>query len=72
MAMTQQQLQDALEPLLDQSDMSSLLLALGRVCNEKAEHIRINWQDKLTSAVWDRMATKLDKLAVDSTAETLS
>lgn len=70
--LTQQQTMDALEAILDQTDMSSLLLALGRVANEKGEHLRINWQDNITAKVWDRMATKLDKLATDSTTETLS
>lgn len=61
--MTQQQLITALEPMIDSATVSDVLLAIGRVCNEKAEHIRINWQDSITAAAWDRLATRCDKLA---------
>lgn len=53
----------ALEPLVDASTVGDVLLALGRVCNEKAEHLRCNWQDNITAAAWDRLATRLDKIA---------
>lgn len=61
--MTQQQIMDALEPLVDAADVSSVLLALGRVCNEKAEHLRINWQDNISANAWDRLAARIDRIA---------
>lgn len=70
--LTQAQLIASLEPLVDQSDLSAVLLALGRVCNEKAEHIRENWQDKITAGVWDRAAKAIDQVAVNNSVTTVS
>lgn len=70
--LTQAATMERLEELLDQSDLASLILALARVCNEKAEHLRCNWQDEITAKVWDRAARKLDKFSTDSSIEALS
>lgn len=70
---TQAQLIEALEELVDASDLSTVILSLARMCNEKAEHLRCNWQDEITAKVWDRAARKLDKLGgEDTTIITLS
>lgn len=69
---TQQQIIFALEELVDATDIATVVLALARMCDEKAEHIAANWSDPLTARVWHRAARKLDKLAADSTIETLS
>lgn len=58
--MTQEKLIEALEPLVDATDLSSVTLALARVADEKAEHIRINWQDNLTARRWDQAARALN------------
>lgn len=63
--MTQQELIRALEPLVDRTSLSDVVLALARVCNEKAEHIATNWQDAGLARVWDRAAGRLDKASVD-------
>lgn len=63
----------ALEERVDASNLSAVLLALARVCDEKSEHLLINWKDKLTAGLWDRAARKLDRLGgEDSTVITLS
>ena len=69
---TQAQLILAVEELVDDTDLASVLLAMARMCNEKAEHLSIDCQDKLTARVWGRAAGKLDKLSADPTIETLS
>lgn len=61
--MNQNQLISALEPLVDASSTSDVLLALARVCNEKAEHLRVNWQDAITARAWDTLARRIDKLS---------
>ncbi len=58
--MRQQQLIEALEPLVDASTLSDVILALARVCDEKAEHLLINWQDKNRAKAWERAARMLD------------
>jgi hypothetical protein len=61
--MTQAELMEALEPLVDASCVGDVLLALARVCNEKAEHLRTNWQDAQTARHWDAVARQIDRLA---------
>ena len=69
---TQAQLIAEIEPIVDSSSLADVLFALARMCNEKAEHLESNWQDAITARVWDRAARKIDRLAGDSTIETLS
>ena len=61
--MTQQELMTAIEPLIDKTSLSCVLLAIGRICNEKAEHLQVNWQDSLTARRWDSVAARIDKVA---------
>lgn len=61
--MRQQDLIKALEPLVDSNTLSGVLLSLARLCNEKAEHIRDNWQDKALADEWDRQAKRIDSVA---------
>lgn len=61
--MTQQEMIEALEPMVDAADLAAVVLALARMCNEKAEHLRVNWQDSLSARAWDHNARKLDEAA---------
>ncbi len=69
---TQAQLIEKIEHLVDGSDLASVVMALGLVCHEKAEHLECNWQDKITARVWDRAGNKIERLAEDSSVVTLS
>lgn len=64
--MTQQKLIEALEPLVDASDVEDVLLALARLCNEKAEHLRCNWQDQTTAKAWDKAANAIDRFTLQA------
>lgn len=57
-------LSDALELLCDRSGLVNVLEVLSIVCEEKAEHIQSNWQDKVLAGAWERTAKELDKVAV--------
>lgn len=52
---------DALEAILDQSDIKQVVLMLARICNEKAEHVRSNWQDETLAKTWEHNANVLGK-----------
>lgn len=52
-----------LESVLDQSSLDQVLLMLARICNEKAEHVRSNWQDKTLARAWEVNANKLARVA---------
>lgn len=36
---------DLLERILDRNDIRPLILALAEICEEKAEHVALNWSD---------------------------
>lgn len=58
-----------LEELVDGNGLAFVFSALACVCNEKADHLRINWPEmSRTARVWDRAAAKLDKLSTDALA----
>lgn len=59
----QEQLMEEIEPILDSTTLADMLLALGRVCNEKAEHIRESYQDAGLARMWDNRAKQLDALS---------
>lgn len=56
-----QDLINALESIVDKSSMSDVINALSMIASEKADHIRINWQDEALARVWERMGRTLDR-----------
>lgn len=56
-------LPDALEGLIDAHGLSRVLNALAQVCDEKAEHVLTNWQDKRGSANWTLAGQRIDRVA---------
>lgn len=49
-----QDLVQRLETEIDRCGLKAVIEALGIVCEEKAEHIMVNWQDQITAASWKR------------------
>jgi hypothetical protein len=54
---------ETLEALVDKHSLAYVLELLGRVCHEKAEHLRSNWQDDVSAREWDRDATVCERAA---------
>ena len=54
---------DALERLIDTTDMGAVLRAIAQICHEKAEHVRTNWQDDDTANHWSRLGSKIERIA---------
>ena len=54
---------DALERLVDTNDIYTVVYTLSRICGEKADHLRANWQDRVTAKEWDKAAKSLDTAA---------
>lgn len=52
---------DAIEGILDRSDLRAVIDALCGICVSKVEHIDTNWQDKSLSRLWAKDASKLAK-----------
>ena len=62
-------LHEALEHLIDNHGLDVVLTELVSICEEKAEHVRANWQDNPLAVTWEKRANKLDKVRswIDST-----
>ena len=55
---------EALEALVDSYELRQVLYMLAHVCNEKAGHISLNWQDNMGAKVWAERSNKIAALAV--------
>jgi hypothetical protein len=60
--MTNAQIQDQLEMLLDKSSVAAILEVLSNICAEKADHIQTNWQDGGLATEWREMSDKLQNV----------
>ena len=52
--MTQTEIEQTLERLVDGATVERVVSALAQVCREKSEHIRTIWQDRATALPFDR------------------
>lgn len=62
-AKTVEQLQEELEKLVDAWNLATILEALASVCADKAEHLRVNWQDPTSARQWEATQMDLDRVA---------
>jgi hypothetical protein len=46
-------LAEQIELMIDAHGLLHVLTAIECICGEKAEHIRVNWQDRNTAKPWD-------------------
>ena len=54
---------EELEALIDATSLQHVLIGLECICGEKAEHIRVNRQDKATARPWDAASKLCGKIA---------
>lgn len=52
-----------LEAMIDKHGLLHVVTGLELICREKAEHIRVNWQDHAMARTWDIAARHLDRTA---------
>jgi hypothetical protein len=55
---------EAIEALIDRYNLAAVLEAVADVCEDKAQHIRENWQDEPTSRLWQYASRKVQATAV--------
>ena len=60
--MSEQELADAIERLINAHGLDHFLQMSGFVAGEKAEHIATNWQDASTAKRWMEVSKRLDSL----------
>lgn len=51
-----------LEKLIDVTSLASVVAALVRIAHEKAQHIRENYQDRVSAAPWNRAGNALERI----------
>jgi hypothetical protein len=56
-------MKDEIEQMVDKVGLSKFLFMLAEVCNEKAEHIQTNWQDRNLAKEWTADARAIEKIA---------
>lgn len=61
--MTQAELIDVVEKLVDSTSFARVTEAMATVARCKAEHLLENWQDKNTAKCWEICGTALDGAA---------
>lgn len=52
-----------LEGFIDRFTLPQVVELLATICREKSQHLRENWQDDKTAKIWDKNASKLEKLS---------
>lgn len=62
---------EQLESLIDQTSLLDVLVGLELVCAEKADHIRLNWQDAKLAKAWDRASKVCGHAARHSNVQAL-
>ena len=50
---------DALEEILDQTNINEVVKLLAHICYKKAKHVRSNWQDETLAKAWEHNGSKL-------------
>jgi hypothetical protein len=46
-------MQDKMEDIVDQYGLSEVLYWLQQICQDKADHLRTNWQNENSAADWE-------------------
>lgn len=59
---TERELADQIEAIVDRETMENTLNALLQVCISKELHVEEDWQDKPLARRWKKLAIALDKL----------
>jgi hypothetical protein len=57
--------------MIDRHRLSEVLSALSYICDEKAQHIAVNYQDVVRGKLWLKMAVRLDPLTARAEQENL-
>lgn len=60
---TPEELQAQLEQLVDSWGLATICDVLAKVCVDKAEHLRVNWQDPTSARHWEAAQLDLDQVA---------
>jgi hypothetical protein len=54
-------MKETLEQYIDMHGLDFVLQGLADICDEKAEHLRGNWQDERSARHWDRFRNIIER-----------
>jgi hypothetical protein len=57
--------QDAIEDMIDKSNLADVLGAIVNICHEKAEHLESNWQDQGAAKLWKHAAKRVETAMIN-------
>ena len=60
---TQPTVKDTLEQFIDGSSLFAVLEMIQVICEEKAQHIRENWQEDALARDWEKAANRISVVA---------
>lgn len=63
---------EAMERLVDQIYLDQTLEMLAMICDEKAQHIRENWQDDDLADAWQRAGDRIGECALHEDIQDVS
>lgn len=52
-----------IEEIIDCNSLAHVLDVIAEICQGKAEHLRVNWQDNAQAKAWERAGNKIARLA---------
>ena len=58
---------EQIEGIIDRVGLLSFVDMVGDICEEKADHIRSNWQDENLAKVWDKRAKVMQSARIKIT-----
>lgn len=70
--MDEEELREELEQSIDANSLQFWLYELAAICNDKADHIRENWQDDALAGLWDKAANQITRTAESASVEAVS
>jgi hypothetical protein len=53
-----------LEALIDRYGIADVLHCIERICDAKAEHVAVNWQDTTNAKRWSRYADAISRIRI--------
>ncbi len=60
--LTEKEIDVAIEGLIDTQSLTTVLDSISRICSEKADHIRVSYNDKSLANKWEKVCIVLNNL----------
>ena len=55
---------ETIENIIDRVGVDELIEMLEMICNEKADHLRVNWQDPSLAKAWEKQGDAFARISL--------